>query len=89
MKKIFLTLLVLTSLSCGKKNSINPLNPMGNCSSQIENYLSAITTYSSNPSAKNCQELIKSLDNLVNNCAILTAQQKKEYREERASISCD
>jgi len=89
MKKLFLSVLVFASLSCGKKKAVDPLNPMGGCVSLTEAYSSAASRYISDPTKQNCQAFLKALDDMVNKCAILTAEQKREYREQRADLSCD
>lgn len=89
MKQLFLSLLVLASLSCGRKKAVDPLNPMGNCLPLTEAYSNAASKYYENPNRQNCQALLKGLDDLINKCDILTAEQKKEYRQNRADMTCD
>lgn len=86
MKKILIPFIAVIALSCGKKN---PLNPMGDCTGLSEAYLSAASAYTSNPSKQSCEAFINSLDELVNKCAILTAEQKRDYREQRGELVCE
>lgn len=89
MKKAFLSLLVLTILSCSKKNQGDTLNPAGNCAKLTEAYSSAVVNYIEDQSPKNCTAYLKALDDLVNKCTVLTGELKREYQEQRTNLKCD
>lgn len=89
MKKLFLSVLVFASLSCGKKKTVGPLNPMGNCLPLSEAYVNAANAYASDPTRQNCQNFLKTLDDLVKKCSILTAEQKREYQDAYNDVKCD
>lgn len=88
MKKIFLSVIVFVSLSCGK-GPVNPMNPMGNCAPLSEAYVNAASAYTNDPTRQNCQNFLKTLDDLVKKCSILTADQKREYQDAYKDVKCD
>jgi hypothetical protein len=88
MKKIIISLLVLASFSCGRKGA-DILNPLGNCGKLAENYTNAWTAYAQNQSTANCQAALKSLDEYVNGCSILTADQRREYNQSKSELNCN
>lgn len=88
MKKISVYLLCLFALACSKSDE-SDLSPQGNCDQLSERYTAALNAYVSNPSVSNCQSLKTTLNNLVGKCAILTAQQKKEYQDAIADLTCN
>jgi hypothetical protein len=88
MKKIVAFVLILVSFSCGNKKA-DVLNPMGNCGKLAENYMNAWTTYAQSQSTVNCQAALKSLDAYVNGCAVLTADQRKEYNQSKSELNCN
>lgn len=85
MKKIASFLIILAvSASCGKATDLTP----NSCDNLSEEYVEKATAFSSNPSKSSCEALVKSLDNLVKKCTILTVAEKKQYQESLNSIDC-
>lgn len=86
MKKIayFLGILVF-SASCIGTGDVAPLD---NCTNLTEDYMNKVTDFSSKPSKSSCEALVKSLDNLVTKCTLLSATEKKQYEDSLKEIDC-
>lgn len=84
MKTFSFLLLCVVCLSCGKK-AVDPVN----CDNYVAKYQTAITAYSSSPTASNCVSLKSSLSDIVNKCTILTAQQRADYNAQIDALTCN
>lgn len=89
MKKIALsatTILLVFSLSCKKKESVDPAACAGTLSTEFS---AAFTAFSADPTNKaKCQTAINALGKIIN-CPFVTAADKADYQEFLAEKPCD
>lgn len=90
MKKLILSVCLLASFSCSKKNDLNPLNNGNNCETVANNYLKAIEEWSKDIENKSkCEAVKKSLNDILKSCSVYTVAQRKVYEEELKNFTCD
>lgn len=88
MKKLILTACILASISCSKKNDLNPAN--NNCEAVANTYLKAIEEWSTDIENKSkCEAVKKSLNEILKSCSVYTAAQRKVYEEQLKDFTCD
>lgn len=90
MKINFLTLLLCSFffISCGR-SVVDPLNT-AKCEKELNDYEKAINAWAADPASKiKCEAVKVSLNNLVKNCAVLTAAEKKQYQDELKDFNCN
>ena len=91
MKKLnyFITA-VLMSIACVSLNSCKKAADIlsGDCNHLIEAYTDAANAYTLDPSVENCEAYVDALEDYVNGCAILTAQQKQEFQNDINNADC-
>ncbi|NBA86270.1 hypothetical protein GVN16_10885 [Emticicia sp. CRIBPO] len=58
------------------------------CEDLSNDYTAKLNAFVAVQNKANCTAFITSLDVLVDKCAILTAAEKKEYKESRDAIDC-
>lgn len=88
MKKLTLFAFLFASISCSKKNDLNPAN--NNCEAVANNYLKAIEAWSTDVENKTkCEAVKKSLNEILKSCSVYTAAQRKVYEEQLKDFTCD
>ncbi len=90
MKKLSISILLLAAISCGKiSNAINPATA-NNCEKAAANYEKTVTEWVNDPNNKSkCEALKKSLSEIIKDCSVYTAAQKKIYEDQVKLLTCD
>ena len=83
---VILGFVLLSSNSC--KKATDPFTNPQDCDDLINAYSAAINAYVVDQTEANCEAYVDALSNLVNNCDILSAQDKQQYNEELANMDC-
>ncbi|TAF93305.1 MAG: hypothetical protein EAZ32_19460 [Cytophagia bacterium] len=87
MKKLLIFCCLLAALSC-RKNDV--LDPAQACDKELEQYEAAIELWSKDITNKaKCEAVKKSLTNIIRNCSLYTAAQRKVYEEQLKDSTCD
>lgn len=74
--------------SC-EKDKDNNGGTTDNCSNLTEAYISAYQAYIADMSSQEkCENFANAAHDLINNCAILTPEQKQEYLDQYNALEC-
>ncbi|MER0437895.1 hypothetical protein [Emticicia sp. W12TSBA100-4] len=89
MKKLIIALALLSTIACGKDGALNPL-AANNCEKAAAEYEKVLTTWSKDPSNKaNCEAFKKALTEIIKDCSVYTAIQRKAYEDQLKQLTCD
>ena len=90
MKKLIISICLLTTISCGRVgNAINPVSA-NNCEKSVSDWEKTLTVYTQNPSSKaNCEAYKKALEDIIKSCAVYTAAQKRIYEDQIKQLTCN
>ena len=89
MKKLIISSLLLTMIACSKGGALNPVSA-NSCEKSAQEYEKVLTAWSKDPSNKtNCEAFKKALTDIVKNCSVYTAVQRKAYEDQLKQLTCD
>ena len=89
MKKLIISSFLLATIACGKGGALNPVSA-NNCEKTAQEYEKVLTAWSQDPSNKaNCEAFKKALTDIVKNCSVYTAAQRKAYEDQLNQLTCD
>ena len=89
MKKLIISSLLLAIISCGKGGVLNPVSA-NSCEKSAQEYEKVVASWVQDPSNKaNCEALKKSLNDIIKNCSVYTAAQRKVYEDQIKQLTCD
>lgn len=89
MKKLIIAVALLSIISCGKGGALNPISA-NNCEKAAAEYEKVLTAWSKDPSNKaNCEAYKKALNEIIKDCSVYTAIQRKAYEDQLKQLTCD
>jgi hypothetical protein len=90
MKKLLISILLLATFSCGKVGGGIAPDGSTKCGKSGEVYLKAISDWQTDPNSKaKCEAVKKALNDILKDCSIYTAAQRKVYEDELKNFTCD
>lgn len=89
MKKLIISSLLLATIACGKGGVLNPISA-NSCEKAAAEYEKVLTAWSKDPSNKaNCEAYKKALTEIIKDCSVYTAIQRKAYEDQLKQLTCD
>jgi hypothetical protein len=89
MKKLLISILFLATISCGRNSVLDPVNS-NQCEKALENYQTALTSWSTDANNKTkCEAYKKALNDVIKGCSVYTAAQRKLYEDQLKQLTCD
>jgi maltose-binding protein MalE len=89
MKKLIVSILLLSLIACGKGGTLNPISA-NSCEKTAAEYEKVLNAWSKDPSNKaNCEAFKKALTEIIKDCSVYTSIQRKAYEDQLKQLTCD
>ncbi len=88
MKNLLIAFCLVTTLSCGRANVLDPVS--NNCEKISEEYLATVEVWSQDPTSKTkCEAVKKSLEKVLKSCSAYSVVQRQYYEEQLKEFVCE
>jgi len=74
--------------SCNKDDKNDDVDPQENCNNLLTDYSNALTAFSSSPSEATCNDLFGSVEDYLDNCALVSDADREYYEGVLDSYDC-